>query len=96
MGKSNNFNENPKLIPNFNQDLNGLLSNLSTSRKEKICSSETDLISDQIKLYNKDSEGYLARFYQYWIENNSLYMIFELGSYSLADKTDADQKLPES
>ena len=52
------------------------------------------IISDQIKLYHKDFEGYLVRFYQEWMEENSIYMIFELASYSLYDKTQSMQKLP--
>lgn len=54
------------------------------------------MVSEQIKLYNKDQDGCLIRFYQEWIENNFIYMIYELGTYSLAEKSHTRQRLPES
>ncbi len=53
------------------------------------------LVSQQIKIYHLDPEGHFLRFYQSWMEHNSLYLTFEVALQSLDDVTRTRSRLRE-
>lgn len=55
-----------------------------------------NLSNGQVRLYNKDDDGNLLRFYQSWTEDDCIYLIFETASSSLEDKLSNSCKMRES
>ena len=55
-----------------------------------------ELCSQQIRTYHRDEDGRLLRFYQSWVEEDSIYLIFETASFSLAEKISLGVRLRES
>lgn len=55
-----------------------------------------ELVQLQIRLYNRDEESHMVRFYQSWEEEDGVYLVFETASTTLQQKLESGIKLREN